>query len=82
MESTFDFYEHDFGVLKVVPNRVMSRSREAYILDPDMVALAVLRDMQTTELARIGSAQNYMMEAEFTLEMREERAHACLRDLQ
>jgi hypothetical protein len=82
MESTFDFYEHDFGTLKIVPNRVMSRTREGYILDPEMMALAVLRDMETTELARIGSAQNYMMEAEFTLEMREERAHAALRDLQ
>ena len=82
MESTFDFYEHDFGTLKVVPNRVMSRTREGYIVDPDMVALAVLRDMETTELARIGSAQNYMMEVEYTLEMREERAHSALRDLQ
>lgn len=82
MESTFDFYEHDFGTLKVVPNRVMSRTRDGYIVDPDMVALAVLRDMETTELARIGSAQNYMMEVEYTLEMREERAHSALRDLQ
>lgn len=82
LESTFDFYEHDFGTVKVVPNRVMSRTREGYLVDPDMVALAVLRDMETSELARIGSAQNYMMECEYTLEMREERAHAALRDLQ
>lgn len=82
LESTFDFYEHDFGTLEVVPNRVMSRTREGYLVDPDMVALAVLRDMETTELARIGAARNYMVETEYTLECREERAHACLRDLQ
>lgn len=82
LESTFDFYEHDFGTLKVVPNRVMSRTRDAYCVDPDMVALAVLRDMETTELARIGSARNYMIECEYTLEMREERAHSAIRDLQ
>lgn len=82
MESTFDFYDHDFGTLKVVPNRVMSRTRDAYLVDPQMLALAVLRDMQTTELARIGSARNYMVETEYTLECREERAHAAIRDLQ
>ena len=82
LESTFDFYEHDFGTSKWSPNRVMSRTREGYLVDPEMVALAVLRDMETTELARIGSARNYMVETEYTLECREERAHACLRDLQ
>lgn len=82
LTTTFDFYEHDFGTIKVVPNRVMSRTREGYCIDPDMVALAVLRDMDTTELARIGSARNYMIECEYTLEMREERAHSAIRDLQ
>lgn len=82
LTASFDFYEGDFGVIKVIPNRVMQRTRDAYLIDPDMVALAVLRDMETTELARIGSAANYMLECEFTLECREERAHAALRDLQ
>lgn len=82
LESTFDFYDTDFGQIKVVPNRVLSRTRDGYLIDPDMVALAVLRDMETTELARIGSARNYMVECEYTLECREERAHACIRDLQ
>lgn len=82
LESTFDFYDTDFGQIKVVPNRVLSRTRDGYLIDPDMVALAVLRDMETTELARIGSARNYMLECEYTLECREERAHASIRDLQ
>jgi len=82
LTASFDFYEGDFGVIKVVANRVMQSTREAYLVDPDMVALAVLRDMETTELARIGSASNFMLETEYTLECREERAHAALRDLQ
>lgn len=82
LTASFDFYEHDFGVLEVVPNRVMSRSRDGYIVDPDMLALAVLRDMETYELGLLGSAYNYIVEAEYTLECREERAHAALRDLQ
>jgi len=82
LTASFDFYEGDFGVIKVVANRVMQRTRDGYLIDHDMVALAVLRDMETTELARVGSASNYMIEAEYTLECREERAHAALRDLQ
>ena len=81
LEAAYDVYQSDFGTFKIVPNRVMQRTREAYLVDPDMAALAVLRDMQDQELARIGSARNYMLESEFTLEMREERAHGCVRDL-
>lgn len=82
LEAAWDIYESDFGDFKIVPNRAMQRTREAYLIDPDMVALAVLRDMQDTELARVGSARNFMIETEYALECREERALACGRDLQ
>lgn len=82
LNGAFDFFKHDFGTIELVPNRVLTRTRDAYAVDPDMVALAVLRDMETTELARIGSARNFMLETEYTLECREERAHVALRDLQ
>ena len=80
--TAWDVIQTDFGVLDVVPNRVMSRTREAYVIDPDMLAVAVLRDMEDQELARIGSARNYMLETEYALEVREERALACTRDIQ
>lgn len=80
--SAYDIYESDFGDFKIVPNRCMQRTREAYLVDQDMAALAVLRDMETEELARIGSARNFMIETEFALEVREERAMACARDIQ
>jgi hypothetical protein len=79
--SAYDVYQSDFGDFKIVPNRVMQRTREAYLVDPDMVALAVLRDMQDTELARVGSSRNFMIETEYALEVREERALAVARDL-
>ena len=82
LEAAWDVYRSDFGEFKIVPNRNMIRSREAYLIDTDMAALAVLRDMETDELARIGSAKNYMIESEYTLQMREERAHGCVRDIQ
>lgn len=82
LQAAYDIYVGDFGDFKIVPNRVMNRSREAYLVDDSMAALAVLRDMETDELARIGSARNFMMESEYALEVREERAMACIRDIQ
>lgn len=79
--AAYDVYQSDFGSFKIVPNRVMSRSREAYLVDPDLCALAVLRDMEDQELARIGSARNYMLETEYALEVREERGLAAVRDI-
>lgn len=82
LTAAYDIYEGDFGDFKIVPNRCMSRTREAYLVENDMAALAVLRDMETEELARVGSARNFMLETEYALEVRNEKAHAALRDLQ
>jgi len=81
LQASYDVYCSDFGDFDIVPNRVMGRTREAYILDSSLLAVAQLRDMQTTELARIGSAKNMMIEAEYTLEVREQRGLAIIRDL-
>lgn len=80
--AAYDVYKSDFGDFKIIPNRCMQRTREAYLLDWDLLALAVLRDMQTTELAKIGSARNFMLETEYALECRSEKGLACARDLQ
>ena len=82
LQASYDIYVSDFGDFKIVPNRVMQRTREAYLVDDSLVAIAMLRDMQTTELARIGSARNFMIESEYALEVREERGLASARDLQ
>ena len=82
LQASYDIYVSDFGDFKIVPNRVMQRTREAYLVDDSLVAIAMLRDMQTTELARIGSARNFMIESEYALEVREERGLAAARDLQ
>lgn len=80
VEGAWDVWGTDFGDLKIVPNRVMQRTREIYFVDTDLVALAVLRDMEDQELARIGSARNHMIESEYALEVREERGLGCGRD--
>lgn len=80
--AAYDVYEGDFGDFKIVPNRCMQRTREAYMVDEGMNALAVLRNMETEELARIGSARNFMIETEYALEVRNEKANGCVRDIQ
>jgi Family of unknown function (DUF5309) len=80
VEGAWDVWGTDFGDLKIVPNRVMQRTREIYFIDTDMCALAVLRDMEDQELARVGSARNFMIESEYALEVREERALGAGRD--
>lgn len=82
LQSAFDIYQSDFGDFKIVPNRVMARTREAYLIDDSLCAVAMLRDMETDEMARIGSARNFIVESEYALEVREERGLAAARDIQ
>jgi hypothetical protein len=75
-----DVYLSDFGTLSVVPNRFM-RTRDALLLDPEYAALAYLRPFQTNDLAKTGDSEKTQLLAEFTLEMRNEAAHAIVADL-
>ena len=75
-----DVYLSDFGTLQVVPNRFM-RTRDALLLDPEYAALAYLRPFSTNDLAKTGDSEKTQLLAEFTLEMRNEAAHAGIYDL-
>ena len=75
-----DVYMSDFGTLQVVPDRFM-RTRDALLLDPEYAALAYLRPFQTNDLAKTGDSEKTQLLAEFTLEMRNEAAHAIVADL-
>ena len=78
--ASIDVYEGDFGTMQVVPNR-FSRSRQAYILQPDMWAVAFLRDFTFSELAKTGDASKNFLLAEYTLESRNEAASGLVADL-
>ena len=56
--SAADVYLSDFGAISIVPNRFMTSTNScnetAFILDPDMAAIAYLRPFQTNELAVTG----------------------------
>ena len=78
--AAIDIYESDFGSMTVVPNR-FSRSRDVFVLQPDMWAVAYLRDFQMIDLAKTGDAQKKAMLAEYTLVAKNEAANGAIFDL-
>ena len=83
--SAADVYLSDFGSISVVPNRMMSSTNScdetAFILDPDMAAVAYLRPFQTNELAVTGDNESTQLLAEYTLEVKNQAAHGIIADL-
>ena len=78
--AAIDVYVSDFGSLKVMPNR-FQRSRDAFVLTSDKIAVAYFRPFQTIELATTGDAQQREVLAEYCLEVRAPKAHAAIYDL-
>ena len=80
-----DVYLSDFGTMSVVPNRFMNATNAcdetAFVIDPDMLAVAYLRPFATNELAKTGDSEKTQLIAELTLEMRNEAAHGIVADL-
>ena len=81
-----DVYLSDFGTLSVVPNRFMTAvsgdgGEVAFVLDPEYAAVAYLRPFQTNELAKTGDSEKTQLLVEYTLEVKNEKAHAIIADL-
>jgi len=80
-----DVYMSDFGTVSVVPNRFMNSvnacDETAFIVDPDMAAVAYLRPFQTIELAKTGDSEKTQLLAELTLEVKNQAAHGIVADL-
>ena len=78
--AAVDVYESDFGSMTVVPNR-FSRSRDCFVLQPDMWATAFLRDFSLMDLAKTGDATKQALLAEYTLVSKNEKASGAVFDL-
>ena len=80
-----DVYLSDFGTMSVVPNRFMNSTNAgdetAFVIDPDMLAIAYLRPFATNELARVGDSEKTQLICEATLEVKNEAAHGVIADL-
>ena len=83
--SAADVYLSDFGAISIVPNRFMTSTNScdetAFVLDPDMAAIAYLRPFQTNELAVTGDNESTQLLAEYTLEVKNQAAHGIIADL-
>ena len=81
-----DVYLSDFGTLSVVPNRFMTADGDdngevAFVLDPEYASIAYLRPFATNELAKTGDSEKTQLIVEYTLEVKNEKAHAIIADL-
>ncbi len=86
LNTSFQFWGHEFGVTKIVPNRVMAGAgaglvNTAYLVDPDKLALGQLRPMEAEELATTGDATNWQVRTEVTLIVKQESTLGAIRDL-
>ena len=81
--AAIDVYSSDFGDINIVPNRVMATTddKACFLIQSDMVATAYLRDFQMNELAKTGDSDRMQLLVEWTLEMRNEAAHAVILDI-
>ena len=80
LRAAITYYEHDFGVIKVVADR-FSRDRDVHVLDTRYWAKATLRPMTTRDLAEDSDADKGVVITEWTLESRNEGASALVADL-
>jgi len=74
-----DIYVSDFGNLEIVPNR-FQRARDAFVLDPDLCAVATLRPMKQVKLAKTGDAEKRMVITEVGLKVDQEAGLGLIAD--
>jgi len=80
-----DAYLSDFGLIDVVPNRVMAQvpalSRNAWLLDPEFLAVGMFDDVQEIKPAKTGDAEKRVLLCEYTLIVKTEQAIGVVADL-
>lgn len=79
--NTVDIYIDPLGnEVRLVPCR-QCPTDVVYFIDPQMAAFSVLRDFQSSDLAKTGDTMRKQILVEYTLEMRNEAAHGIITDL-
>lgn len=80
-----DVYVSNFGVLTVVPNRVMATdagtARNVFVIDPDKAVVGIFDDIQLHEAAKTGDAERRVLNVEYSLIMRNEAAQGVIADV-
>lgn len=78
--ASVDVYVGDFHTVRVVPNR-LQRPQDAFLLDPEFLAVAYLRSFERQKLGPIGDGQQEVLRAEYGLKVKNEKALAGIYDL-
>lgn len=79
--NAVDVYIDPLGTeVRLVPCR-QAPTDVVYFFDPEYVAFSTLRNFQTKDLAKTGDSERKQILVEYTLEMRNEKAHAAIYDL-
>jgi hypothetical protein len=78
--TSIDVYVYDFGSVEIKPDRFM-RQRDALILNTDLWALAWLRPIALTDLAKTGDNTKKMLLGEYALTSRNEAGSGLVADL-
>lgn len=74
-----DLYVTSWGKVEFIASRE-NRARDVFILRPDMWAVAELRGMRTTELAKTGDNEKRQVVCELTLVSKNEKASGAVYD--
>ncbi len=75
-----DVYVSDFGVIDVIPNRFM-RSRDVFVLEKEMWALAYLEGYNVTDIGRTGLSEKRILSVDWCVEARESNASGIVADV-
>jgi hypothetical protein len=83
--SVVDFYESDFGVQRIYPERFLSVDSTYYewmlFLQKDLWSVMTLTPVKVEKLARTGLSQQVQISTAYTLECKQEKANAALYNL-
>ena len=85
--GTADVYMSNFGDLSIVTSRHINKGTaatydaDAWLIDPEHIAVAYLRPWQESDLAKTGDSVNRQMLVEYALEVTNRTAHAHVADL-
>ena len=86
--NVVDYYECDFGMVKVVPTTNIEQAVDGsnkygpmFILDKKTWKSAWLKGIKTERLARVGLSQRIQISCHLTLEARDESASAMISHL-
>jgi hypothetical protein len=80
VNATVDVYKSDFGTLKFIDS-VHIRQRSALVINPEMIKVAYLRRMFTQDIAKTGDSRHKQILVEYCLQMRNQKAHGIIADL-